>query len=300
MHLAEPPARASEPARSAQRLQSLVQAAKIYLQLFFIHKFTFHAHRICGGVRQKLSEVGKVLTTVSIGDKSAATRPSETDLPKALREPTYPHRLLRKTSRGAYAPKQNRMEYDLTFHDYAARLREFTQRTAKLSYDAPLIDRTDVEFNGLAQRLFALQFAQNAPYRRFCQARRVVPQRVSTWIQVPPVPTSAFKELEMSSLSPRERTTVFYSSGTTQDRPSRHFHSAGSLARYEASLTRLFRRHVVAGVEKAEQALRLSHPNPSGEIDGARGTRTLLCVLTPPPAQAPHSSLVHMFETVRR
>ena len=188
------------------------------------------------------------------------------------------------------------MQYDLTFQDYAARLREFIQRTAKLSYEMPLIDQTDEEFNELAQRLFALQFAQNAPYRRFCQARRTAPKSVSTWTQVPPVPTSAFKELEMSSLSPHERTTVFYSSGTTEDRPSRHFHNAESLALYEASLTPWFRRHVFAGAEKVGHAFRLVHE----EIAEARQTPALLCILTPPPADAPHSSLVHMFETVRR
>src|SRR5262245_8055598 len=169
------------------------------------------------------------------------------------------------------------MEYDLTFQAYAARLREFIQRTAARCHDESLIDQTAVEFNELAQSLFALQFAQNAPYRRFCQARRVVPGRVSICTQVPPVPASAFKALEMSSLSPHERTTVFYSSGTTEDRPSRHFHNAESLALYEASLMPWFRRHVFA-----------------------RETPALLCILTPPPAQAPHSSLVHMFETVRR
>jgi hypothetical protein len=192
------------------------------------------------------------------------------------------------------------MEYDLTFQDYGARVREFIQRTAERCHDAPLTDQTDVEFNELAQSLFALQFAQNAPYRRFCQARKVVPESVSTWTQVPPVPASAFKELEMSSLSPHERTTVFYSSGTTDDRPSRHFHNAESLALYEASLIPWFRRHVFAGAEKVGQAFHLVHPDLSDKIDGPRERPALLCILTPPPADAPHSSLVHMFETVRR
>jgi hypothetical protein len=100
----------------------------------------------------------------------------------------------------------------------------------------------------------------------------------------------------MSSLSPHERTTVFYSSGTTEDRPSRHFHNAESLALYEASLTPWFRRHVFAGAEKVAHAFRLVHE----EIAEAPQTPPLLCILTPPPALAPHSSLVHMFETVRR
>jgi hypothetical protein len=71
---------------------------------------------------------------------------------------------------------------------------------------------------------------------------------------------------------------VFHSSGTTGQRPSRHFHSLESLAVYEASLLRGF-----------EPQLRL------------KGVPSMkLMFLTPSPGEAPHSSLVHMFETIRR
>jgi hypothetical protein len=72
---------------------------------------------------------------------------------------------------------------------------------------------------------------------------------------------------------------VFHSSGTTEHRPSRHFHSAKSLAIYEASLWHWFARCL--GLSKAAPAL------------------TLL-LLTPPPEAAPHSSLVYMFDCIRR
>jgi hypothetical protein len=84
----------------------------------------------------------------------------------------------------------------------------------------------------------------------------------------------AFKELELSSLPPAERTSVFHSSGTTEQKPSRHFHSATSLSVYEASLTHWFNRHL-----------------------GAAGP---LHFLTPSRQAAPHSSLIYMFETLRQ
>ena len=88
----------------------------------------------------------------------------------------------------------------------------------------------------LALELFTLQFENNAAYRKICEARGLTPKVVEHWTQIPAVPTGAFKELELSCLPPDERTAVFHSSGTTEQKPSRHFHSAESLAVYEASL----------------------------------------------------------------
>ena len=63
---------------------------------------------------------------------------------------------------------------------------------------------------------------------------------------IPAVPTAAFKELELTCLGPDERTTVFHSSGTTEQRPSRHFHNTESLMVYEVSLWSWFEAHVFA------------------------------------------------------
>ena len=78
----------------------------------------------------------------------------------------------------------------------------------------------------------------------------------------------------MSCIPAGERLEVFHSSGTTEQKPSRHFHHAESLAVYEASLWTWFGRHF-----------------------GAEGEWLFL---TPPCAKVPRSSLVHMFETVRQ
>ena len=132
-------------------------------------------------------------------------------------------------------------------------------------------------FGALALELFALQFAGNAPYRKICEARCVTPLTANNWTQIPAVPTAAFKELELSCLPIAERTAVFHSSGTTEQRPSRHFHNAESLAVYEASLWSWFAENLQF---------------PIGDL-------RLLC-LTPPPVQAPNSSLVHMFDVIRQ
>jgi hypothetical protein len=139
----------------------------------------------------------------------------------------------------------------------------------------------DEVFNALALKLFALQFAHNAAYRKISEARSVTPRSVSHWSQIPAVPAAAFKELELTCLPPAERTHVFYSSGTTEQHPSQHFHNAESLAIYEDSLWTWFERHPLHDLKSEISNLRLA-------------------ILTPPPEQAPRSSLVHMFETIRQ
>jgi acyl-protein synthetase LuxE len=147
--------------------------------------------------------------------------------------------------------------------DFAARLRESIAAGFQ-----------NGNFDALALELFALQFKHNSAYRKICEARNLTPDIVEHWTQIPFVPTGAFKELELTCLLPNERTTIFHSSGTTEQKPSRHFHNAESLAVYEASLWKWFQFHF--------------------------GSAGELVFLTPSQKAALHSSLVHMFETVRQ
>ncbi len=135
------------------------------------------------------------------------------------------------------------------------------------------------EFNQWALELFALQFAANPVYRRFCSARGVTPAGVEDWRQIPAISVSAFKEGDLTSLPEAVRARVFHSSGTTGQRHSRHFHDANSLAVYEASLQGWFAPHLL----------------PEGATASARMG---MLALTPTPEAAPHSSLVHMLATL--
>ncbi|HMJ92426.1 MAG TPA: hypothetical protein VK530_21565 [Candidatus Acidoferrum sp.] len=169
-----------------------------------------------------------------------------------------------------------------TFSDFAARLREFIRDSMQRAATAP-------GFNDLALELFRLQFAGNAAYRALCEFRRINPDMISDWQNIPAVPASAFKELELTSLAPDERTTVFFSSGTTEQKRSRHFHSVESLAIYEASLLPWFERHLLRDLEVLVEEQLL------GPID-----KLPMLSLTPPRELAPNSSLVHMFDAALR
>jgi hypothetical protein len=153
--------------------------------------------------------------------------------------------------------------------DLASQLRAFIGRSLDAHCDA-----IEGEFDRLALALFVAQFDAVTIYRQFCERRNVRPEGVRRWSQIPALPSSAFKEFQVSSIPSGERTAAFYSSGTTGHNPSRHFHHARSLAVYEASVLPWFERNF--------------RPSPSMK----------LVFLTP--EDAPRSSLVHMFNTVRR
>ena len=137
----------------------------------------------------------------------------------------------------------------------------------------------DPLFTELSLELFKIQAELNPVYRRFCSHRGVSPEKVEHWSQIPALPITAFKGLEVSLIAPEERAHFFLSSGTTVQTRSRHFHDAASLGVYETSLLEGFRVHLF--------------PEPIPD-------RMSAISLTPPPAQAPHSSLVHMFATLSR
>lgn len=128
-------------------------------------------------------------------------------------------------------------------------------------------------FADAARDLFQLQFDRNSVLRSWCQARGIQPNPNLRWRDIPAIPTQAFKEEEISCIPILERTAEFHSSGTTAQRPSRHFHRPESLDLYALSVRAAFVRRM-----------------------GPAAGSLRLVSLTPPPGDAPHSSLVHMFQ----
>jgi len=139
----------------------------------------------------------------------------------------------------------------------------------------PAWKRDDARFETLALALFAHQFERCAPYRAFCRGRGRTPQNVEHWREIPAVPTGGFKELVLASFPVERAVARFETSGTTT--AARGALHLDTLAVYEASLLASFRRALLP--------------------DLAPGARARLAVLAPSGAEAPHSSLSHMFDT---
>jgi len=155
--------------------------------------------------------------------------------------------------------KENRMEFS-SFKEATNAVRDYIRTEAG-------------SFNNLALALFRLQSAHVETLGAFCASRNIIPKEVQFWDKIPAIPTTAFRDFEITSIPETERTHEFHSSGTTSTRSSRHWHNEESLQLYKESLAPWFENHVPAS------GYRFIH-------------------LTPSPEKAPHSSLVHMLDTV--
>jgi acyl-CoA synthetase (AMP-forming)/AMP-acid ligase II len=99
---------------------------------------------------------------------------------------------------------------------------------------------------------------------------------VRQFSNIPAIPTGAFKEFDLCCFNPASAIKTFATSGTSTDRRG-HLH-LDTLKLYEASLLASLRRNV---------------------LDDLCGRRPQLRFLAPNVEEAPNSSLIHMFETLR-
>jgi hypothetical protein len=122
-------------------------------------------------------------------------------------------------------------------------------------------------FGETALRVFARQYAQSTPYRRYCDARGKSPATVTDWREVPHLPVTAFKHARIYS-GEGEPGWYFQTSGTTEGPELRGRHYFERLDLYAACAKPVFERFVLPGVE-----------------------RIPMLMLAQDPAQGPHSSL---------
>lgn len=128
-------------------------------------------------------------------------------------------------------------------------------------------------FDDLALAAFAFQFERIEPLRRLCEGRGLTPATIADWRQIPPVPTAAFKSLELAAAPAVE---VFRSSGTSGEARSVHHHPFPDLYR---------------------QAIDASFPRFCLPYAGSGGRLPILS-LVPSREQLPDSSLSFMADHV--
>ncbi|HET6231790.1 MAG TPA: hypothetical protein VFE05_17070 [Longimicrobiaceae bacterium] len=133
----------------------------------------------------------------------------------------------------------------------------------------------DAEFGALALAVFAHQYAGNEPYRMFCDRRGASPSTVSHWMEVPAVPTDAFKAAALVVGGAGAAARTFRTSGTTAGAERRGVHHLPDLDLYDAALRAGFAAHLLP--------------------DGARPR---IVSLVPARDGMPESSLSHMIGEV--
>lgn len=126
------------------------------------------------------------------------------------------------------------------------------------------------EFFAISLEVFAYQFKNNPAYRNYCEALGLCPKTISSWHEIPAVPTDIFKLQDYSIIGfpSSEVGGHFLTSGTTKEIRGKHEYR--NLQLYEASVKGTWRE---LGLPKCEKAWFLSQDTTS----------------------APHSSLTKMF-----
>jgi len=124
-------------------------------------------------------------------------------------------------------------------------------------------------FNDLALRLFQYQYDHNPPYHQFCLEKKLRPQDLQNWEDIPFLPVTAFKWADVHCRPSGEALRCFDSSGTTQARKSRHYLFELELS--ASAITTHFKCHLLP------------------ERDQMR-----LMILAPTPEEAPQASLSFM------
>lgn len=140
----------------------------------------------------------------------------------------------------------------------------------------------------LYQRQLALNPSAAAWIERQAGADARRHQRpIESLADLPALPVTAFKQLELTTVPTAERVARFHSSGTTGHQPSRHIHSADTLWIYQLAVEAWFKRRVLGDFA---WAWRGRVPVPSN--------RPRMLSLTPRPTDALHSSLAYMVGTL--
>lgn len=100
----------------------------------------------------------------------------------------------------------------------------------------------DAAFDALSRAVFDFQYQANPPYRAFCDRRGRTPDRITRWQDVPALPTTAFKTIDLAC-APAER--IFRTSGTTQGGEHRGRHLVPRPEVYRRGALAHFRRMVL-------------------------------------------------------
>lgn len=85
------------------------------------------------------------------------------------------------------------------------------------------VDGPREAFEPLALAIFRHQYRANPPYRQFCDARGVSPDRVKHWRQIPAFPTDAFKKELVTSFPKEQAVMAQLTSGTTANKRGKIF-----------------------------------------------------------------------------
>lgn len=109
------------------------------------------------------------------------------------------------------------------------------------------------EFNQIALQIFAYQYTNNLPYRKFCQQKGKTIRTVKSWKDIPAVPINAFKEVSLTCTPPAEAERYFMTSGTTIGVKGKHYHP--TLQVWNSSMKTNFKKRFIKKCERIRMGI---------------------------------------------
>ncbi|MCT2536746.1 long-chain fatty acid--CoA ligase [Aquibacillus koreensis] len=131
-------------------------------------------------------------------------------------------------------------------------------------------------FSEVAKQLFSFQYQNNQAYRKFCRKRRISPNNVHTFTDIPPVPINAFKEATLACSTAEDAEAIFMTSGTTNpEKKGKNIHQ--DLEVYDLSMETYFKDCMLPDLDRIK-----------------------LIILFPSKAEMPNSSLAHYLDLAKK
>lgn len=132
-------------------------------------------------------------------------------------------------------------------------------------------------FFDIALKVFQFQYLNNDMYRKYCDSLDKKPSKIKTLLDIPAIPTEAFKYGAVTTFPENIAEKVFHTSGTTTGDPGKHYMLTTYL--YKQAALRQFERFVVPDL---------------------RSRKFCTIAFAPSPLSAPNSSLSFMFDLVSK
>ncbi len=135
------------------------------------------------------------------------------------------------------------------------------------------LDNQDEDrFNELALREFELQYNTIEPYRDYCKSKKVFPETITNWKEIPAVPSLAFKKFILTSFPIEKAKHVYFTSGTTDPlSKGKIYRDEGAVDLINAANGLLTRKYVFPDVERMKILLMTPSPKMAPGIGMAIG-----------------------------
>lgn len=152
---------------------------------------------------------------------------------------------------------------------------DFVKQLDKDIYEFVLkgLDNQDEDrFNKLALKEFELQYNTIKPYCDYCRSKKVSPETITNWKEIPAVPSLAFKKFILTTFSVEKAEHAYFTSGTTDHtRKGSIYRDKGAVDLINAANGLLTREYVFPDVDRMKILLMTPSPQMAPGIGMAVG-----------------------------